>query len=407
MRRRGFTLIELLVVIAIIAVLIALLLPAVQAAREAARRSQCVNNLKQLGLAVMNYESANGSLPPTAVNNNLANVGFHGMKYRLLPYVEQVALFNAANASFSAQAANGANDTVMTTQVNSYLCPSDGNNPSLSYTMKNGTGARDPGYGSYPNNIGTIYRNNGGVFDGPAYIMASQLNSTTVAQGPVVTLASVTDGTSNTVIFSEWIRGKNQTTTTGLSQIYVASIAFPSTNGYVPLLTYVNACNTSTTIYQSWNRKGEIWMNHWCGQGGVLTDHDAEHEGLHIQRRWEPGAGSYAHRRQLESSRRREREHDRRLGPVRQEHHVPANLVGDRHDGRWRGDRRQRLLTAVPRGHLSGGISRCRPPGASRSMSADASPETGPGALRIVIDSQSLHRPNNPNGLRGGSGGEK
>src|SRR3954464_16012617 len=89
--RRGFTLIELPVVFAIIAFLIALLLPAVQAAREAARRGQCVNNLKQMGLAVMNYADVNGALAATA--EDTLNVDF-GMKSRMLAFMEQTTLFN-------------------------------------------------------------------------------------------------------------------------------------------------------------------------------------------------------------------------------------------------------------------------------------------------------------------------
>src|ERR1700761_5051406 len=96
--KRGFTLIELLVVIAIIAVLIALLLPAVQQAREAARRTQCKNNLKQLGLALYNYESVNSALPPSAViveqPGNVLYTGYLGPLTRILPYIEQGNVYN-------------------------------------------------------------------------------------------------------------------------------------------------------------------------------------------------------------------------------------------------------------------------------------------------------------------------
>src|SRR5271166_5939994 len=101
MKRRGFTLIELLVVIAIISVLIALLLPAVQSAREAARRAQCVNNLKQLGLAIMNYESSNGCFPPGAIQWQISPydcsvpIRQYGMFLMVMPFMEQTTIYNA------------------------------------------------------------------------------------------------------------------------------------------------------------------------------------------------------------------------------------------------------------------------------------------------------------------------
>jgi prepilin-type N-terminal cleavage/methylation domain-containing protein/prepilin-type processing-associated H-X9-DG protein len=130
--RRAFTLIELLVVIAIIAVLIALLLPAVQAAREAARRSQCVNNLKQLGLACHNYVDIN-QVFPTQVGGYLitgAPGWFDNSDYRtswmvqILPMMEQTPLFNAYNFAADRAEYSWTNTTVIATQINSFSCPS-------------------------------------------------------------------------------------------------------------------------------------------------------------------------------------------------------------------------------------------------------------------------------------------
>src|SRR5947209_17554356 len=122
----GFTLIELLVVIAIIAVLIALLLPAVQAAREAARRIQCTNNLKQLGLALANYEGVAGVLPPSVVvAKNGAAYWSNGWSIngRLLPFLEQGSAFNAINFTLNYSAADNA--TIGSLTIAGYLCPSE------------------------------------------------------------------------------------------------------------------------------------------------------------------------------------------------------------------------------------------------------------------------------------------
>src|SRR5262245_9715228 len=144
--QRGFTLIELLVVIAIIAVLIALLLPAVQSAREAARRIQCTNNMKQLGLALQNYHSAVNSFPlgganafadPPGSGSNYSWVpgfvqgetywGTFGAHAFLLPYLEQGAIYNACNFAYCSTYDTGysINSTSTLTVIQSLLCPSD------------------------------------------------------------------------------------------------------------------------------------------------------------------------------------------------------------------------------------------------------------------------------------------
>jgi prepilin-type N-terminal cleavage/methylation domain-containing protein/prepilin-type processing-associated H-X9-DG protein len=255
-RRRGFTLIELLVVIAIIAVLIALLLPAVQAAREAARRAQCVNNLKQLSLAVQNYHDVHGALPPNCDGTGTTTTTNTAMKPRMLQFLEQSTLYNAVNWNIAYNDPSNANGTAEAVQLSFLLCPSDSNNPGGTVVVNNVS--VQAAYTSYPNNLGTFIYNNNENFDGPAYDMGVS------KYGPTLTLANITDGTSNTVMFSEMIRGKNDGgSSRGKWQIYTMNASGKSA---LPLLTIIASCNAATTVGSSSN--GRAWFDQNTSEGG-------------------------------------------------------------------------------------------------------------------------------------------
>jgi prepilin-type processing-associated H-X9-DG protein len=260
-RRRGIKVIELMVAVAIIAFLLFLLPYCALESREAARRSQCVYNLKQLGLAQWNFVESRGVLPPTSVRGFAGND--FSMKVHLLPFLESSPLYSSLNQSLLST--DPENWTGLGTLVSSFVCPSDDNIPCGREPHPSIAGSSGQlAYASYANNIGTFFRNNDGMFDGPAYAMGAP------RLGPALTIPMIVDGCSQTVMFSEWIRGRNGTRQKGLFQVYAASSELPAVNGTYPLDTrFVASCRSSKVLDQTLgDHKGQLWMRDNCGEGG-------------------------------------------------------------------------------------------------------------------------------------------
>lgn len=236
--RTAFTLVELLVVIAIIGILVGLLLPAVQAAREAARRSSCQNNIKQWGLAALNYEQSHGHFPPGA-SNLLKTTGPYvilgtpdrlGWFHYLLPYVEQSNIADGLFEHMKLPGASALNYVPgLTSVVPTALCPSDGLNPKMNTSAPGLAPAQgspyslSPGQGFHGNVVACAASThfNRATSADPQWIrdrfrsmdpqkIGASLNGVYFSQSKV-RISQITDGTSNTLAFSEIILAPDET----------------------------------------------------------------------------------------------------------------------------------------------------------------------------------------------------
>jgi prepilin-type N-terminal cleavage/methylation domain-containing protein/prepilin-type processing-associated H-X9-DG protein len=279
-RCKGFTLIELLVVIAIIAVLIALLLPAVQAAREAARRMTCVNNLKQIGLALHNYHEQQGTFPMGSGQPTMDKAGGQvpiakqglSIHVAILPQLGEMPVYNAINFSFGMADntplyAFQVNQTAQKTQINEFLCPSD---PNATTSLDTSTAT---GNNNYYGSIGATTATFGPVLGDPVTGSAGMNWSSIPYTGLFAYQQSkgvqnVTDGTSNSVAFAEGTVGAATETPrqkliglTGVS-IPAAALQFNVFTNPVGVQSGIAACTAAWRAGNSPDvQRGDSWVH--------------------------------------------------------------------------------------------------------------------------------------------------
>jgi prepilin-type N-terminal cleavage/methylation domain-containing protein/prepilin-type processing-associated H-X9-DG protein len=287
-RKNAFTLIELLVVIAIIAILIGLLLPAVQKVREAAARIKCMNNLKQLGLALHNYHSANQNFPPGRAAYPLV-VSAQG---RILAYIEQdnigrsvdvnmVPLYNSNPASFPLIPGNY---LASVTPVKLFVCPSDpmsGQNPTAFATQPNGTVSATDRY------AGTNYVTCIGSGDGSADNTGTWWGQYKTSDGlfgqTPISIAGVADGLSNTVAMSESTMGVGGPDLTAAAPTDAARQVLT-----LPGSTVTSDANCASGSGGVWsNMRGAKWIN------GHYADANYNHHLMPNDSRWDCSNGSH------------------------------------------------------------------------------------------------------------------
>lgn len=243
---KGFTLVELLVVIAIIGILIALLLPAVQSARESARRTQCISNLRQLSIGLLNYESGHGTFPngfEYQEGSDPAEIIDFGPNWAvlLLPFIEQQTVYDQFD--FSSDISDRVNEVPRSTRLSTMLCPSDGErNTPLMILGRRGLWAR----GNYAANAGNgplLLGHVWGIYGPKSGGWRNPMRRGVIAPNVAATLKSITDGTSNTMMLAEVRAGVKNADERGVWAIGAAGSSMLFYHGTGGDANGPNACN--------------------------------------------------------------------------------------------------------------------------------------------------------------------